>query len=443
MTQIWAICQTPAHEQMRSGNAKTRPKAGRRLRMVVLFLGATGALCACERQAPPPEPQQAKAPAKAAGPKSDVDKLRQLGYTGFSEQVADTPGGVVTYDRSRSAPGYNLYSIGEQCRAELIDAQGKVLKKWEMAGSGNWAHVDLAQSGDLLVVGRDSSEGEDRSVSDATRYIACLDWNNQLRWKRSLTAHHDVETMPSGELLTLTFGARTLPAVSATLPVRDNMLSILDREGNELRQLSLYDMVSADLGRFPLETVAPNRGDGKPWVDLFHCNSIESMRWPNLAQKDPLYAPSNVLVCIRHQDRIAIFDVQASRLVWSWGQDEISGPHDAQVLENGNILLFDNGLTLKRSRAVEVDPRTNSIVWQYQAPRPQDFFSFSRGSVQRLPGGNTLICNSNSGVAFEVTPEGSVVWEFHCPYQNAEKKRATIVRVKRHPLAFIEALLAG
>ena len=45
----------------------------------------------------------------------------------------------------------------------------------------------------------------------------------------------------------------------------------------------------------------------------------------------------------------------------------------------------------------------------------QDFFSPWRGSVQRLPNGNTLICSSERGQVFEVTPDGRVVWEFWNP----------------------------
>ena len=41
-------------------------------------------------------------------------------------------------------------------------------------------------------------------------------------------------------------------------------------------------------------------------------------------------------------------------------------------------------------------------------PEPTDFFTLTRGSCQRLPNGNTLIANSESGEAFEVYGDGLV-----------------------------------
>lgn len=40
------------------------------------------------------------------------------------------------------------------------------------------------------------------------------------------------------------------------------------------------------------------------------------------------------------------------------------------------------------------------------------------GGCQRLPGGNTLICEGAKGCIFEVTPEGDGVWEYVSPYFN-------------------------
>ena len=44
------------------------------------------------------------------------------------------------------------------------------------------------------------------------------------------------------------------------------------------------------------------------------------------------------------------------------------------------------------------------------------FFSPHMGGAQRLPTGNTLICEGNKGCLFEVTPDGDVVREFVSPH---------------------------
>jgi hypothetical protein len=45
-----------------------------------------------------------------------------------------------------------------------------------------------------------------------------------------------------------------------------------------------------------------------------------------------------------------------------------------------------------------------------------NFFSSYISGVQRLPNGNTLICEGLTGRIFEVTPSGDVVWEYTSPH---------------------------
>jgi hypothetical protein len=128
--------------------------------------------------------------------------------------------------------------------------------------------------------------------------------------------------------------------------------------------------------------------------------------------------------------------------VWAWGQGIMSGPHDAQLLENGNILILDNGLGTGVSRAIEVDPMMNEIVWEYKADPPEDFYTESKGSVQRLPNGNTLITDSVHARVFEVTRDGEIVWDYICPYKIEPGKRPAIARAVLHPVPVIDDIVA-
>ena len=98
---------------------------------------------------------------------------------------------------------------------------------------------------------------------------------------------------------------------------------------------------------------------------------------------------------------MAIIDRKTKRFVWeqrdpSWGHQ-----HNAEMLPNGNITFFANGVyNLIQpfcSRAVELDPRSGKIVWEYKAPQSWTFFSPIISGVQRLEGGNTLICDGMGG----------------------------------------------
>jgi len=381
-----------------------------------------------------------------AGSKAtDVDVLRDLPYAGSVEDDSgEDADGVVLLDSERSYPGYNLFSSHTLARADLVDEHGRSIKSWSQPDVRHWAHVELLANGDLLMTGADRVAGT-HAIVDSARFLMRMNWDGEVVWKKMINAHHDGEQTPDGKILTLTFERRKVPEMQTSADVRDDHLTLLDKDGNLLESVSLLDLVRASAGLFRIQPVRETRqGNQTPWIDLFHCNTVEWMHRANLFDKDPIYAPTNVLVCSRHQDRVFIVNWQTKKIVWAWGVGEVSGPHDAQVLENGHILIFDNGLNRepKYSRVIELDPLTNKIVWQYKADPPEDFFTVSRGSNQRLPNGNTLIANSDHGEAFEVTSHGRVVWRFLNPNRDKQGKRGTIVRIRRYERAFIDKLLA-
>ncbi len=101
----------------------------------------------------------------------------------------------------------------------------------------------------------------------------------------------------------------------------------------------------------------------------------------------------------------------------------------------GKIMVFNNGLGRPGGNASSVDiinPPIDSTGnytldsgqaygpaaadWSYKTPVPTDFYSQVMGSGQRLPNGNTLICQATAGRFFEVidTAQDSV-WDYVNP----------------------------
>ena len=104
----------------------------------------------------------------------------------------------------------------------------------------------------------------------------------------------------------------------------------------------------------------------------------------------------------------------------------------------GNILIFNNGdestaLPRTYSSVDEIVPPVDGAnyrldsgrayapgepVWTYTAPTPSDFYAPYISGAQRLPNGNTLICDGVNGTLFEVTPAGKTVWQYVNPTTN-------------------------
>jgi hypothetical protein len=382
------------------------------------------------------------APPVAVRMQGQVDEILALPYAGWVEDDDEEGDGLVYCNEARSYPGYTLFAMRLLAKAILVDHAGNVVHEWHDPGAQQWGHAELLPSGDLLVVGADGPDEPVPWIADETRYAMRLDFSGRVIWKRRLPAHHDITTTPDGNLMALAFQRRKLPGVHPTVDVRDDLIVILTPEGEPLSRFSFYDAVSGRPDVFPLIENPVTAVARRPWVDLFHANSVEWMNHKQLFDKDPIYGPDNVLVCFRRQHRIAIFDMKKWEVVWAWGEKDVSGPHDAQVLDDGRILLFDNGVGRGWSRIIELDPLQSKVVWEFKAPTPTDFYTESRGSAQRLPNGNTLIANSDHGEIFEVTRDGDVVWRYLCAERNEAGQRATIVRARRYENAFIDGLLA-
>ncbi|MEI7635441.1 MAG: aryl-sulfate sulfotransferase, partial [bacterium] len=114
--------------------------------------------------------------------------------------------------------------------------------------------------------------------------------------------------------------------------------------------------------------------------------------------------------------------------------------HDTEWIPSGrpgagNILIFNNGIGRDYSTVDEITPpvdaagnysRTSgtaygpaALAWTYRAPNPADFYSAEISGAQRLPNGNTLICEGLKGNLFEVTTTGLTVWRYMCPVTDA------------------------
>ena len=143
-----------------------------------------------------------------------------------------------------------------------------------------------------------------------------------------------------------------------------------------------------------------------------------------------------VMFSFRNISTVGIINKSTGDIVWRLGGEVLAQQHDPSLLSNGNILVYDNGShsshhALPFSRVVEVDPKTNQVVWEYSDNPPYNFFSPYISGARRLPNGNTLITEGMFGRMFQVTPEGDVVWEYINPYFYEDSEHAVVNRVFR------------
>ena len=161
--------------------------------------------------------------------------------------------------------------------------------------------------------------------------------------------------------------------------------------------------------------------------DVMHTNTIEMLN----RDVPPLGRENDILLSIREIDSIAVLKVDQKKMTWSWGPGQLSRQHRPTLLDNGHVMVFDNGYEKGYSRILEFDPKTKEIKWNYNSKNTRNFFSSKTGMVQRLPNGNTLITETNGGRVFEVNEDGETVWEYYTYVDLESKQRQTIYNVRR------------
>jgi len=383
-------------------------------------------------EAPPGAGEATPAGQVAAVPEQTQRALEALGY--FPTAPTDNPEdqGVTTHVASVATKGLNLSSSRRRASALLTDSDGELVHRWVVGRSEDpiwpWMHVEPLPNGELIVIAKD-------------HHVAKRGWDSSLIWRRLLGAHHDLAIREDGHMLVLVRGRQEIIHRGESMTVLADGIATLSPDGEVQRQVELLpllrdsvspgrlDRIKAAVEEIPLGTLLRPGGAG----DLLHANSIEI-----LEREIPDVAPAgSLLLSFRALSRIAIVDAEVSEVLWMWGQGELDGQHDATQLDNGNILLFDNGLRRgSDSRVIEVNPVTREIEWTFAAA---GFFSRLRGGAQELPGGNILITESDNGRAFEVTRSGEMVWEFWNPDVRPvedEMVRGVIYRMNRFPESY-------
>jgi len=341
-----------------------------------------------------------------------LSALRSLPYLQSRPDEHGDRSGVVVHDPERAMAGVNFYNSYGESAAYLIDMDGQLLHEWSYSyREGDWFHAELVKDGSILIVVE--NEG-----------LLKIDKESKLLWSFEARAHHGLAVDHSGDIYLLVNAPVRVPEIHPTADVLDERITVVAEDGIKKTEISLLQAILASPYAFLLPTARHLDLDGVDQLDLLHANHVEVFDGSR-DHVSPLFRQGNILVSLKHLNVIAILDGTTHEILWLWGPNNLALQHHPVLLENGRILLFDNGT--EESRVLELDVPTGTVTWHYQA---DDFFSEWGGSNQRLDNGNTLITNTATGYVHEVTPEGEIVWSFANP-EFDEEGRFNIWRMTR------------
>ncbi len=302
----------------------------------------------------------------------------------------DGPHWVDLYEPGRACNGYTLI-LYQRRHPMLIDMNGNVVHHWDhVRGRGR---ARLTEKGNLLLICADNVMRE-------------LTWDGKVVWQfagidTGDLAHHDIVRLTNGNTLIIYDDEET----------GEDYLLEVSTEGRPVWEWRTGDHLSEHFGP-----------PGSGFRENTHVNSVQELPPNRMYQEgDKRFRPGNILVSARNLNAIFIVERTRGEVVW-WYDRELDLQHEAHMIAPGcpgagHILVFNNGgksrYHYRRSSIMEIEPASGTVLWEYAS---DGFFSSTGGVQQNLPNGNILVVSSTGGRAFEIEPDGSVVWQWIPPY---------------------------
>lgn len=204
----------------------------------------------------------------------------------------------------------------------------------------------------------------------------------------------------------------------------------MDHDGKTVWEWHVWDHLGKGKDKFDINVFCPPSVErvyaGPDWT---HFNGVA-------------YNPETdqIAVTSRNLGEVYIIDKKTGNIVYRWGNpanygegkapagyaddgdQQLFGPHAPDWLPNGNLSIIDNGARRPSgnyTRAVELDPKTDKVVWFWGpgavGANGSNFYSHYQDGAQKLPNGNWLLTTSNDGHVVEVTKDKDIVWEYANP----------------------------
>jgi len=369
--------------------------------------------------------------------------------------------GLMYCDSTRSYLGYTLFAPLNWNIVYLIDNEGRLVHSWDASVKPSLS-VYLLNDGSLLHSGRS---------------LDVRDWDNNLLWSYNLHGDsfrqsHDIRMTPSGHVLAVVWKNKSVaealasgrdPAKLDSTGLLSSCVYEVDTATSQIvwqwdawdHLIQDYDSTKRNYGvvRDHPELIDLNYGVGDHGTEsnFIHFNAVDYN--PGLDQvivSPRIYSEAWVIdhstTTEQARGHTGGRNGRGGDLLYRWGNPEtyrranpayhsLMFQHDVSWIPDslpgaGHMMAFSNGGNDRRwSEVVEwaapqdspgfyrPDPDSTwgprEPVWTFRDTTW--FYSSHIGGSQRLPNGNTLICEGRFGTFFEVTPDSQIAWKYISP----------------------------
>jgi hypothetical protein len=371
------------------------------------------------------------------------------------EQAAARPASVP----AAPGAGYTLFAPVGGTKTFLTDGHGNTIKTWD--GRDRVTGTAYLLPGGNLLRTVSPAKGEVRTPFEGSGVnggiIQEVSPRGQIVWEYSYISkdvrqHHDIAPLPNGNVLILAWELKSgsqLDAAGASVRNHpdgriwaEHIVEVRKsgpRSGQIVWQWHVWDHLVQNADPSAPGYASPVRLPQRMDVNY---NPGRTPDWLHADAMDYNPALDQIVLSLGNTGEVWIIDHSTSTeqaasssgglmhrggdILFRWGnpaaygaagQAELDNPHDARWVAHGKpgqeTLLIANGKDRATGRAniLEIQPQYYFKGTSLAARTVWSYAGGSHSGARRLPGGNTLVCDGQSGRVYEVTPQGATAWE--------------------------------
>lgn len=350
---------------------------------------------------------------------------RQLNpYDRWWYEDTDETNSIPTYDQEATYDRLSLVvSIIEDNTwiVRVIDMNGDIVHSWTTDWFELWPNPDhiprtdewypIEQPG-TNIHGAQLLDNGDLVFNFEHLGLIKLDVCGDVVWRLPYRTHHSIYLDEHGSLwvsgnIHHTASEDLFPGHAPDF-IEPTVLEI-STDGEILTEISLMEVLIANEMEGLLYMSSSDNVSASPQGDTLHLNDVET--FPSTMEEGTFQA-GDIMVSLRNINTVFVFRQPDMEIV-QLSMGDFVWQHDPDFVDGNTISIFNNFEDGFRESSIIVQSFSDeqSTVY-YEGDEEHPFYTNIMGKHQSLPNGNMLITEATKGRAFEIDPDGNIVWEY-------------------------------
>lgn len=335
-----------------------------------------------------------------------------------------TTEGILNTDRAWE--GLNLVTRvadDKKLAAEILDMDGRVLHRWPINWFDIWPDADHLpeaavpkEAPGTHIHGAVVLEDGDLVFNFEHLGLVRLDRRGDVVWRLPYQTHHSIHRHTDGNLWVCGqrhHADRHPRFPNRVPPFQEYTIIEVTPDGRIIEEWFVAELLRENGYQGLLHLGGLDNHSTETRGDHLHLNDAEP--FPD-SMNEGTFRKGDVLVSLRNINTVFVFN-RRSRKVTFVSTGRFVRQHDPDFLDGERFSVFDNNNIADeahghQSRIVILTAGGEAPEVVFEGRPDLPFYSNIMGKHQWLPNGNLLITDSMQGCAFEIDPQGDVVWEY-------------------------------